>query len=84
MKVTINYGAVISGMPADPNDLPEREFAVKCEHCGGGSVSTDDSLLRCVCGSLLARYRAGRLELKCRRCKRTLTIPLAELNDSGG
>ncbi len=34
--------------------------------------------LRCGCGSLLARRVPGGVELKCRRCKRTLVLPLAE------
>jgi phage FluMu protein Com len=33
---------------------------------------------RCLCGSLLARVVEGAVELKCRRCKRTLRVPLAE------
>lgn len=32
---------------------------------------------RCLCGNLLARVVGDRVELKCRRCKRTLLIPLA-------
>jgi hypothetical protein len=32
---------------------------------------------RCLCGSLLARVVGDRVELKCRRCERTLSIPLA-------
>jgi hypothetical protein len=32
---------------------------------------------RCSCGSLLARLVDGGVELKCRRCKRTLLLPLA-------
>jgi hypothetical protein len=32
--------------------------------------------LRCGCGSLLARVLGDSVELKCRRCKRTWTIPL--------
>ena len=31
---------------------------------------------RCLCGSLLARVVAGGVELRCRRCKRTLVVPL--------
>ncbi len=34
--------------------------------------------LRCGCGSLLARRVDGGVELKCRRCKRTLVLPLAD------
>jgi phage FluMu protein Com len=32
--------------------------------------------LRCACGSLLARLVPDGVELKCRRCKRTVVIPL--------
>ena len=32
---------------------------------------------RCLCGSLLARVCRDGVELKCRRCKRTLLVPLA-------
>jgi hypothetical protein len=32
--------------------------------------------LRCGCGSLLARRVLDGVELKCRRCKRTVVIPL--------
>ena len=31
---------------------------------------------RCLCGSLLARWTEAGVELKCRRCKRTLLVPL--------
>ncbi len=33
---------------------------------------------RCLCGSLLARLVEGAVELKCRRCKRTLRLPLSD------
>jgi hypothetical protein len=32
--------------------------------------------LRCCCGSLLARLLPDGVELKCRRCKRQIIIPL--------
>ncbi len=34
---------------------------------------------RCDCGKLVARLEAGRLEIKCRGCKRTLRIRLDDL-----
>ena len=34
---------------------------------------------RCLCGSLLARLVEGGIELKCRRCKRALVLPLGDL-----
>jgi len=45
--------------------------------CGDASCGPEDgegSELRCACGSLLARYVDGKVELKCRRCKRTIWI----------
>ena len=31
---------------------------------------------RCPCGSLLARLVPGGVEIKCRRCKRQVVVPL--------
>ncbi len=36
---------------------------------------------RCACGSLLARLLPHGLELKCRKCKRQIVVPL--VNESG-
>ena len=36
----------------------------------------DPSECRCLCGSLVARRVPDGVELKCRRCKRTLVLPL--------
>ena len=38
---------------------------------------------RCLCGSLLARVIPAGVELKCRRCKRTLLVPLSPLEHAG-
>ncbi|MGE5220633.1 MAG: hypothetical protein ACM3SP_26800 [Chloroflexota bacterium] len=35
-----------------------------------------DSSLRCSCGSLLARLVESGVEIKCRRCKRQVVLPL--------
>ena len=35
-----------------------------------------ESDCRCLCGSLLARWSDQGVELKCRRCKRTVLVPL--------
>ena len=32
--------------------------------------------LRCGCGSLLARLTRAGIELKCRRCKRVVVVPV--------
>jgi hypothetical protein len=56
---------------SDPNVAADSEpLAHGCAH--------DD--LRCACGSLLARRVGNSVELKCRRCKRTVLIPF-ELED---
>jgi phage FluMu protein Com len=33
---------------------------------------------RCACGNLLARLVRDGLELKCRKCKRQIVVPLTE------
>ena len=38
-----------------------------------------DDEVRCDCGSLLARWTAEGLELKCRRCKRRVIVPVEGL-----
>ena len=43
-------------------------------HADGGP---DPGECRCTCGSLLARLVDGAVELKCRRCKLILLLPLA-------
>ena len=37
-------------------------------------ANDDGGSLRCHCGSLLARIVPGGVEVKCRRCKRTVVI----------
>ena len=49
-----------------------------CEHCGAGlALGHMGQELRCACGSLMGRLVSGGLELKCRRCKRALIVPVA-------
>lgn len=43
----------------------------------GHPPSATSADCRCVCGSLVARLVNGGVELKCRRCKRVLVVPLA-------
>jgi hypothetical protein len=42
----------------------------------------ESNTLRCECGSLMARYVEGGIELKCRRCKRTQVIKLSDISGS--
>jgi len=43
--------------------------------CRDSERAHPDRDCRCLCGSLLARVVDGGVELKCRRCKRTLLVP---------
>jgi phage FluMu protein Com len=38
---------------------------------------TPERELRCGCGSLMARLTRSGLELKCRRCKRLVVVPVS-------
>jgi hypothetical protein len=64
--------------PPEERDMAEERstgpirFGDEKRHLGCGGHGE----LRCGCGSLLARVVGGEVELKCRRCKRTWTIPL--------
>ena len=44
----------------------------------------DSAERRCLCGSLVARHVPGGVELKCRRCKRTLVVPLEPAPNAAG
>lgn len=70
-------------MPSD-EELPQHASAARCDHCGAGVARPDGQVLRCACGSLLARYAAGGIELKCRRCKRTVVVSLDALEGMTG
>ncbi|HEY1372772.1 MAG TPA: hypothetical protein VGH50_09920 [Candidatus Binatia bacterium] len=48
---------------------------------GQDAAPTRERPFRCTCGSLLARLLPHGLELKCRKCKRQVVVPLG--NDSG-
>jgi phage FluMu protein Com len=40
------------------------------------NASPPERELRCGCGSLMARLTHAGLELKCRRCKRLVVVPV--------
>ena len=60
-------------MSATADRRPEPRPAASGTVAVGGGAD-----LRCGCGSLLARRVPGGVELKCRRCKRTVVLPLTE------
>jgi phage FluMu protein Com len=41
-----------------------------------GTPAKDGAPLRCHCGSLIARLVSQGVEIKCRRCKRMVVIPV--------
>jgi hypothetical protein len=45
---------------------------------GHDSAQTRERPFRCTCGSLLARLLPHGLELKCRKCKRQVVVPLGK------
>ncbi|MGH7786363.1 MAG: hypothetical protein ACRERC_05815 [Candidatus Binatia bacterium] len=63
-------------MPRPPR--PELRHAAGC-----GAAASDGAAgaaeVRCDCGSLLARWTPQGVELKCRRCKRHVILPIEDL-----
>jgi phage FluMu protein Com len=53
-------------------EYPEME--PKSSTCREADSELTGGDCRCLCGSLLARVVEGGVELKCRRCKRTLLV----------
>jgi len=51
-----------------------KEYARSCE----------GDELRCHCGSLVGRVTPNGIELKCRRCKRVLVIPIGDTRTEEG
>lgn len=66
-----------------PTRSPLSASPVACEPCDGHAPSGDGAL-RCFCGSLLARRVSQGIELKCKRCKRTLIVPLDGSEEGAG
>jgi hypothetical protein len=64
-------------MPAKPEDRAGwHALPSPCHGHAAGDGRPDD--VRCACGSLLARWTPAGLELKCRRCKRHVIVPVEE------
>jgi phage FluMu protein Com len=51
---------------------------LRYNHNKSEAAAKKETSLRCLCGSLLARLVPGGVELKCRRCKRQVIVPLEE------
>lgn len=52
-----------------------------CPHCGAAAGHPLPTEVRCECGFLLCKLTEEALEVKCRRCKRLVFIPFADLDD---
>jgi hypothetical protein len=48
----------------------------RSDDSGRDGTQTRERPFRCACGSLLARLLPHGLELKCRKCKRQVVVPL--------
>jgi len=57
--------------------VKQRDEKKNLQQCEG------EKPFRCLCGSLLARLVPEGVELKCRRCKRQIVIPLAVETGAG-
>jgi hypothetical protein len=72
LNVIFNFISSRPPAPVEKEMLPCRDAVPEK---GAHDPASD---CRCLCGSLLARVVDGGVELKCRRCKRTVLVPLAE------
>jgi hypothetical protein len=60
-----------------PDRAPRRAAGPSMSAAASPRTDPAASACRCVCGSLVARVVADGIELKCRRCKRKLLVPLS-------
>jgi hypothetical protein len=54
------------------------KMKVDFNNCRPSDACPDGEEARCVCGGLVARLVAEGVELKCRRCRRIIVVPLLE------
>jgi hypothetical protein len=62
--------------PSESMMRPKEARSVSVCGISSGHSAGGDSM-RCDCGSLLARLVPAGVELKCRRCKRIVVLPIA-------
>ena len=56
--------------------IPESMKCLKCEAPANHEIPTE---LRCECGFLLCKLSEDAIEVKCRRCKRLVYVPVDDL-----
>lgn len=71
MFILTTTGGVVAERPGRRPPLGS-----SCDRGGESAARGAGDVLRCPCGSLLARHVPGGIELKCRRCKRAVVIPI--------
>lgn len=54
----------------------------KQQQSGHGNSNQDLAEARCECGQLVAKLGTSGVELKCKRCKRLVSIPFSSLAQS--
>jgi len=54
---------------------------VCCPRCGEDANHSVPTELRCECGFLLSKLSEDSVEIKCRRCKRLVEIPIPGLSE---
>jgi phage FluMu protein Com len=64
--------------PRKPNNRIEESNLKQTNQEEPGRQHQSMRPFRCLCGSMLARLVPGGVELKCRRCKRQVVVPLVE------
>ena len=64
-------------MPVPPRSDPRGSTRAVAPAPGPGEAAPHEC--RCGCGNLLARLRQDGVELKCRRCKRAITLTFTEI-----
>ena len=75
LKLNVIFNFVLSSRPS--SGTPTRGTQVPAaETLPPPPVQPAETDCRCLCGSLVARRVPEGVELKCRRCKRTLLVPL--------
>ncbi len=51
---------------------------IQCPNCGKYLDGKERVEFRCQCGSLLCKITLEQIEIKCRRCKRIMAIPITK------
>ena len=65
-------------LPSFPERVPNSEMGEQT-YVDGGTSRLQGKKVPCECGALLAMLTPDGIEIKCRRCKRVVSIPIAEL-----